>query len=165
MNAQTQTPKQRLAVILTLCVLMFSLGMAVMSMISGAARARIDWNNQQTYANYQAAVDTANQTIATLTAQRDTCQANFTGGTVLWDSSAELSPSSITRNLSPTANIVAALIGNVQSVTHPRWVIPARIKPSLIGGVEGARCEYIGNDGKVLSDKPCAVEMAGNLPQ
>lgn len=167
--------------------LFFAAGVGMMSLYAGhrinsmnAALATNDKINYEVLSNEmnacrttQAQLDAAKDSIEEITKQRDDARAfadifvkQFSERTILEDASANIptdtvyAPDGFSRLAVGVVNGYAAL----HAKAGPRWIIPARIEPTILGAPHEYRCEYQNSDGTMSTD-PCTVHLVKDLPR
>lgn len=169
--------------------LFFAAGVGMMSLYTGhrinsmnAALATNDKINYEVLSNEmnacrttQAQLDAAKDSIAEITKQRDDSRAfadifvkQFSERTILEDASANLPAGDSARV--PDGLVGQLTVGAIQGYealhakAGPRWIIPARIEPTILGAPHKYRCEYQNVDGTMSTD-PCTVHLVKDLPR
>jgi len=106
-----------------------------------SARAARETAAEKQRASAISARDAADQSLLS---QLFDCRAQFSEGTILYETPANTQLSIGLRgvlglpvNVTPGLNVV------------PRWWVPAKIKPQIYGPAQGAVYYYVGGDGKV----------------
>jgi hypothetical protein len=85
--------------------------------------------------------DRAQQNVALWQARATTCENNFTGSTILYEPGAEPSMRL------PVLHGLLSVEANIPTGSAPRWVIPAKIQPRMVGA---GSLQYAWIDGKTL---------------
>lgn len=100
------------------------------------------------------------QTISkALEARTQTCEANFSTFTVLYEPGTSLS----IPLLHGLVDLQAGAVTGLQSPAHPAWVIPAKIEPRVIASQAGLVYGYIDRqNGQIDGPYPATVIAAGD---